>query len=214
MLEIEVIDTGLFSAADCAQLRCELSPAQRRANLRYRQERDRRNHLLGRLLIKRRFARDRSFSWDQWQTRPNGKPEMSGHPRFNLSHSRQMVAAAFSDRPVGLDLEWVDADFPMDDLRSFFHPEEQAFIASAADSARAFYQCWTRKEAYFKAVGTGLSARMHQINCLQDALPGSPDWQLQSLAGPAEYALAVCSPYSAAPIVRFLDRESIQTQGD
>jgi 4'-phosphopantetheinyl transferase len=94
---------------------------------------------------------------------PNGKPSITRPTciRFNVSHSGNLALLAFTlDCEIGIDLECIR---PVPDLRSlaerFFCPEETAELLSipASQRDRAFFQCWTRKEAYVKGIGQGLA---------------------------------------------------------
>jgi len=93
----------------------------------------------------------------------NGKPVLRDYPSvaFNVSHSGDLFAAAVGGPdPVGIDVESIR---PMHDLQSltrrFFALPEYNAIESLdeADRLLAFFRCWTRKEAYLKALGEGLS---------------------------------------------------------
>jgi len=88
-----------------------------------------------------------------------GKLEISDLPiNFSVSHSNDVALFAFAPRAVGIDLEFIDSNF---DWRSvvdrFFTPAEIQFIlqAQAEDQIENFLQCWTRREAFVKARGTG-----------------------------------------------------------
>jgi 4'-phosphopantetheinyl transferase len=92
----------------------------------------------------------------------NGKPTVANDIslKFNLSHSDSLSLLAFTlDCELGVDLERIrplpDADKMAD---QFFCPEEAAELksVSADERDRAFFLCWTRKEAYLKAIGDGL----------------------------------------------------------
>jgi len=92
---------------------------------------------------------------------PQGKPFWPGGPEFSLSHAGDcVVVAVCPDSPLGVDVEprrrLPDADAI---VRQFFAPEEQhAYRQHApADRELAFLTAWTRKEAYVKALGDGLS---------------------------------------------------------
>ena len=97
---------------------------------------------------------------------PYGKPALDGEHKnrslkFNMSHSRGAALVAVSeDREIGVDVEYVRADFATEEIaRRFFSPREvEAFNALPnTEQVSAFYRCWTRKEAYIKAIGRGLS---------------------------------------------------------
>ncbi len=95
---------------------------------------------------------------------PHGKPELVGPGEdipFNLSHTRSLalLAVAGAGR-VGIDAETVCPVIEVEDIsRRFFAPAEADEILALAPEARraAFFACWSRKEAFVKAVGTGLS---------------------------------------------------------
>lgn len=91
-----------------------------------------------------------------------GKPALVGEgPRFNMSHSHGMALfAVAADRELGVDVEHVRADFATADIaRRFFSRLEVATFNTlpTEEQPAAFFRCWTRKEAYIKAIGRGLS---------------------------------------------------------
>ncbi|MCC5858720.1 MAG: 4'-phosphopantetheinyl transferase superfamily protein [Ectothiorhodospiraceae bacterium] len=115
-----------------------------------------------------------------------GKPRCPGGPAFNLSHADEdWLLALTPDGRLGVDLERVR---PLDDLdavagMNFSQRELEALTrVPEASRLRAFYRCWTRKEALVKAMGGGLSLPLQQFsvavtggerNCLTElSLPG------------------------------------------
>jgi len=96
----------------------------------------------------------------------NGKPALSGrlghNPiRFNMSHSKGLALYAFSrDRELGIDVEKMEPMPDMDRIvERFFSPREiqDYYRIPVNGRAEAFFRCWTRKEAFLKATGEGLS---------------------------------------------------------
>ncbi len=99
---------------------------------------------------------------------PQGKPALAPSLkndacslRFNVSNSGDLAAYAFtSGCDIGVDVE---QNRPLSDLENiahrFFSPEETAELLEVSEEERtsAFFRCWTRKEAYIKAMGGGLS---------------------------------------------------------
>jgi 4'-phosphopantetheinyl transferase len=94
---------------------------------------------------------------------PYGKPALNGEHRlkFNMSHSRGIALVGVSEaKELGVDVEYMREDFATEDIaRRFFSPREVvAFNALPSElQVAAFFRCWTRKEAYIKAIGRGLS---------------------------------------------------------
>lgn len=114
-----------------------------------------------------------------------GKPELTGSPiRFNVSHSEDRALIALTlDDAVGVDVEKLR---PVEDClglaERFFSEPERARLASLPEEQHneAFLNCWTRKEAFIKAVGEGLS---HPLDTFEVTLvPGQPA-RLVSVAG-------------------------------
>jgi 4'-phosphopantetheinyl transferase len=93
-----------------------------------------------------------------------GKPRLSscGTPLcFNLSHSRGVALYAISQvNAVGVDIEYARQNFSVDEIAGrFFSANEVANLRALPPDLQtaAFFNCWTRKEAYIKALGEGLS---------------------------------------------------------
>ena len=101
---------------------------------------------------------------------PHGKPALAWPVEdipFNLSHTDglALVAIAGSGR-VGIDAETVRSTIDVEDLsRRFFAPAEATEILALSPDARlaAFFTCWTRKEAFVKALGGGLSVPLDRF---------------------------------------------------
>ncbi|MGD9488068.1 MAG: 4'-phosphopantetheinyl transferase superfamily protein [Calditrichaceae bacterium] len=146
-----------------------------------------------------------------------GKPYLvspvSG-PYFNVSHSNNLALIAISgDSQIGVDIEFMRLNTePLQIARNFFsqHEYRQLINLPQNQQKEAFYNCWTRKEAYIKACGKGLSIPLNEFDVTLK--PGEPakiiecrhdpssvcDWQLDSLTVPHGYiaALAVnARPY-------------------
>ncbi len=92
----------------------------------------------------------------------HGKPSIAhGSNIFiNVSHSGNRAAIAFSSAEVGVDIERVRSfSEPMNLVRRFFSVQERAVFEGvrSEDQEALFFRCWTRKEAFVKALGGGLS---------------------------------------------------------
>jgi 4'-phosphopantetheinyl transferase len=111
--------------------------------------------------------------------------------QFNVSHSGEwLVIAVAHSTVIGVDIEHIRDPFQASDLaRRYFAPEEQHELARLSEATRGqgFFNAWTRKEAYVKAVGAGLQ---HGLDRFAVSLaPGEPTrflsgvdarWQLLS----------------------------------
>lgn len=94
-----------------------------------------------------------------------GKPtvvqEIRDHLHFNVAHSHGLALFAVAwDREIGVDLEQIDASLASEEVADrFFSPREADTLRAVPPHAwpDAFFACWTRKEAYVKARGGGLS---------------------------------------------------------
>ena len=102
---------------------------------------------------------------------PLGKPSLRGQTGrdalcFNVSHTGDAALLAFArGRQLGVDVENVKTTLDFTALASRFMAVREAdYVHGAADAARAFYACWTRKEAWMKAVGCGLSEATEQFD--------------------------------------------------
>ena len=140
---------------------------------------------------------------------PHGKPRLDmgqSWLRFNLSHSNDLAIYAIArEREVGVDVERIRNDMPIDDIARQLSPRERADLAALpeVDRPRAAFDCWTRKEAYLKAVGAGLSVPLDEFDVPTSSafsghvlLPsgdgGQPErWTLSTFDAGPEYAAAV-----------------------
>ena len=121
----------------------------------------------------------------------NGKPYYADLKiRFNLSHSHKIALFAFTfEREVGIDLEYTR---PIPDFeqvaRRFFSPHEvtKLFALPLDERQDAFFNCWTRKEAYIKALGDGLMRPLDQFEVT--LAPGEPARLLDVHEDPKEIA--------------------------
>ncbi len=92
--------------------------------------------------------------------------------RFSLTHSDRCAAIAVSRYELGLDVEPLTRGYHDSMLRSFHH-NEAAYIDRAVDRDRAFVEIWTRKEAYVKYLGTGLSEGLSSFDTTSAPLSAS-----------------------------------------
>ncbi len=153
-----------------------------------------------------------------------GKPDsrLRGNDReqvhFNISHSRDLILFAFAkNHNIGVDIEFINKDINLDIAERFFSAHEaQALLKMpAAQQPRAFFNCWTRKEAFIKAIGKGLSFPLNKFDVdisyessrgltagsrlqkslllnIRDNKYKPSDWKIFNLNVAKDYAAALC----------------------
>ncbi|MHB8596181.1 MAG: 4'-phosphopantetheinyl transferase family protein [Ktedonobacteraceae bacterium] len=145
-------------------------------------------------------------------TNTYGKPSVENPARdarlhFNLSHTHELVVFAFTYLgEVGIDIEYMRANVEYEELaKHFFSPYESAVLHNLPEDMKqeAFFNCWTRKEAYIKARGMGLSLPLDLFDV--SLKPGEPAallgsrengqevarWTFQAMSMPPDYAGAL-----------------------
>jgi 4'-phosphopantetheinyl transferase len=156
------------AGADVENLERLLTPAESERAAAFRFARDRDRFVVARALRRITLARYLDAPPDAlaFATGPHGKPGLIGPGdaaslQFNLAHADDLALLVVArGRPVGVDLERVRDDVPIMTLaEQFFAPDEIATLRRlpAGERRIAFFACWTRKEAFLKARGDGLS---------------------------------------------------------
>jgi 4'-phosphopantetheinyl transferase len=148
----------------------------------------------------------------------HGKPTLpeGSDLRFNLSNCDDIVLIAVTmGREIGADVERIRADLAVEEIaRDYFSEVERESLASvpAAGRHRAFFQGWTRKEAFVKAKGDGLSLPLEQFDV--SLAPGQPArllatrpdpleaarWELMAPDFDSDYAAAVITQTTPEPL--------------
>jgi len=141
--------------------------------------------------------------------KPSLSPGQSENPvEFNVSHSGARSLLAFArGRALGVDVEQIRGDFDHEAIaQRFFSEREQNDLAALAPAERydGFFRCWTRKEAYIKARGTGLSLPLHEFDVSlkpgdENALLATrldevdaTEWSLREVPAGHGYVAALC----------------------
>ncbi len=154
-----------------------------------------------------------------------GKPYLAGESShnifFNLSHSDNVaLVAVTATAPVGIDVERVRAIPDWNRVANRFFSSSENAALSGVDQQhreRAFYNCWTRKEAIIKATGEGLSACLDAFDVTLE--PGEPaavlhdrrsvnngqTWRLQHLDPADEFVGAVALQCTGDVTVNYHD---------
>ncbi|NOQ70358.1 MAG: 4'-phosphopantetheinyl transferase superfamily protein [Crocinitomix sp.] len=160
--------------------------------LRYWQLTDQQLKLYGKLLVAL-YCKENAihFDWNQWEVSPDGKPMISG-VKFNISHSGTIVIAGFSSVEIGIDIELIK-EIDLTGMKRHFHQDEKQHISSAQRKTDAFFNVWTRKEAFLKAKGIGILKGLRHENCLQEIInDGHDKWCISSFPFNSNYQAAIC----------------------
>lgn len=144
----------------------------------------------------------------------SGKPELAGRwqsskIQFNLSHSQSIALLAVSrEREVGIDVEWMNPKTSVMEISErFFSKDEVAALQAFPEEEQslAFFQCWTRKEAFIKALGQGLAIPLDSfdvsfggkqaalLKSVRSGLTDASRWKLYDLPIDAGYAAALAA---------------------
>lgn len=201
--------------AEAERLWATLTDDERERARRFHFERDRRRFVIARGALRELLGRYLAtppalirFAYNEF-----GKPVLwrdAGGLRFNVSHSHEAALYAFTlGREVGVDVELLRDDFAsLEIAERFFSEAEVRALASLPAELRtqAFFNCWTRKEAYIKALGEGLS---HPLDRFTVSLkPGEPARLVSTVQDPreaGEWSIVDLKPfggYAAALAIR------------
>lgn len=148
---------------------------------------------------------------------PRGKPYLAeAGPFFNLSHSGKLALIGVSAVELGLDCEKVRHLESLGEIaRKHFSEAEFAALDALQGDARelAFYRCWTRKEAYIKALGEGLSMPLDsfdvslceqpQLLLCRDGREDPAKWSMLDVSPGPEFVGAVALRAKDVVVKRF-----------
>ncbi|MFZ6030209.1 MAG: 4'-phosphopantetheinyl transferase family protein [Chloroflexota bacterium] len=170
----------LQPAGDVDALMATLSPDEAERARRFHFARDRRRFVVARGTLRRILAAYLGMPPEGvvFSYGARGKPFLAAthNPsdlRFNLAHAHEMALFAFAcRRETGVDIEHIH---PLPDAaaiagRFFAAREYRAWLhLPEAQRLEGFFHCWTRKEAYIKAIGDGLSKPLDQFEVSLEA---------------------------------------------
>jgi 4'-phosphopantetheinyl transferase len=191
-----------------------LSDAERQRANDIRHPRVSEHFAAGRLLARHALSQYADVEPHDWlfEATPDGRPEIASPQtesplRFNLSHTDSLVVCVVTDgADCGVDLEGLDRRIDMMGIAAHsFDPEEVKTLEDleTGDLSRRFFALWTLKEAYLKAVGSGIRLRLdavrfaaHQNGTIEHWISGADrslnqEWQFALFAPDAAHYLAV-----------------------
>jgi 4'-phosphopantetheinyl transferase len=197
--------------ADCRRWLALLDYDERERAGRFRFERDRREFIAAHALLRQMLAFYLGRAAAAWQFAVGdfGKPKIDEKFHlpdidFNLSHTRDLVAAALvSHAVIGIDVEELDhAKADLEVAHNYFAPSEVEILRNAPQQERAacFFHLWTLKEAYLKATGVGLGTPLDsfaftlaplRISFLTNSADAPQRWHFQTLPTTGRHVLSV-----------------------
>ena len=215
-----MLELWILRVADVETERLDVSLLDEAQSLRatkLRQPADRLGYIaahlfLGQLLSRRLGLEPRQITYRCAPCRscggPHGRPELDGRAswlHFSIARSRGMVLIGVAPAPVGVDIEALPHRELVDDVVALLHPAERREIRSAPPSKQtaAFARAWTRKEAYLKGIGTGITQDLAAVYLGAQQDPAEPPgWAVNDVPVAAGYAAAaavetsrtVCGP--------------------
>lgn len=150
---------------DINQALTKVSAQRKAVALRYLREEDRKLSLAAYRLLQHALEKEYGITEPQdFVFGPGGKPFLKEYPgiHFNLSHCPAAALCVVDTSPVGCDIETVEKQLDEELCRRVCSPRELETILKASHPPLAFTTLWTRKEAFLKLRGEGIS----------EALPG------------------------------------------
>lgn len=168
-----------------------LSPAEQIKARAFRFDPDRQRYVLSHAALRRILSTSLSLPPRDIPIQQNRleKPSVPG-VEFNLSHSGDFALVAVSEAaPVGIDIEKIRTDLNLTELATR--------LFSPAERTTDFFRIWTRKEAYLKARGAGLSVPLSEFD-----VSSVTDWHVKNIPAPEGYAAALAVADLDPEIVR------------
>ncbi|MFY9223686.1 MAG: 4'-phosphopantetheinyl transferase superfamily protein [Blastocatellia bacterium] len=135
-------------------------------------DRDRNRFIVGRAMLRKILGRYLEMAPEKliFSYGSHGKPKIENSPfNFNLSNSGDLALCGVTyQKEIGIDVEYLLRELKDAEAiaKRFFSAKESAEFLSLPPEERqlAFFRCWTRKEAYIKAIGDGLSYSLSKFN--------------------------------------------------
>lgn len=199
--------------ARCAQL---ISADERARAERYLADKDRHLSLIAHAQLRRILSRYADVAPQDWRfvKGEKGRPELAsgqtGRPlRFNLSHTQGLLAVVVSlGFDCGIDVEPLDRQVDIESLakRQFAAAECADVMAlQGTERQRRFFEYWTLKESYIKAIGQGLATPLKAF-CLQLGEPIRIEFEASLSDDPSAWQFALARPFGSHQLALALRR--------
>ncbi len=207
--EVQIWRTTLDAPEETIQrLHRLLTPDEQQRAARFHFQKDRNHYTVARGVLRLILGRYLNCAPEllRFTYTSHGKPDLSPDSggdwlAFNLSHSGTMALYGITlKRRIGVDIEYIRPDTASAEIAErFFSAREVAALRAlpVAVQHEAFFNCWTRKEAYIKAIGEGLSHPLDKF--VVSLAPGEPARLLETMPDPEEAARWTFQALDVAP---------------
>lgn len=161
MITIEAARRCVLSEKSYEKWSNSISAKKRKQLARFRFKEDALRSLMGELLVRRRVCKDLGYSNEKivFETNAYGKPYLKGQSDFffNISHTKDWIVCATSKGEIGVDVEEIKN--PKGNIAKVLctvNEYEKYRSLSETEGLKFFFNLWTQKESYIKAIGKGL----------------------------------------------------------
>ncbi len=202
------------SAEQISSLEQILSQDEQARAQQFKFEAGRNRFIAGRGLLRKILSSYVPMGSAQWRFTysQRGKPALEcksgqGHLHFNVAHSQDLILIAVTQAcAVGVDVEWMHPISDAEEIAArFFSRREAAKLMALANERRipAFFNLWTRKEAWLKATGDGLSEMLREVEvsflpeepasvlAISENIEAAHRWTLLGLTPATEFTAAL-----------------------
>ena len=193
-----------------------LSPDEKKRAQKFRFTKDSRNFIAARGILRTILGKyleinptEISFQYNEF-----GKPGMANNIpfHFNISHSQNIALFAFTNKfDIGVDVEFVNPNIEVKDIATnFFSANEvkKLLLLPEKQQRLGFFNCWTRKEAFIKAVGEGLSFPLNQFEVsLEPDKPArllATDWDPKAVSKWSIYSMSPGADFVGSVVIEGL----------
>ncbi|HDR4570873.1 4'-phosphopantetheinyl transferase family protein [Bacillus cytotoxicus] len=184
---------------------------QKRSKLKqYRNMKDVRRSLVAELIIRLEVLKQVEMNNDEiiFLNNAYGKPFLQGLDffHFNISHAGEWVVCAFDGMSIGVDIEKVER-IDLDIAKHVFSKKEyeNLMLQNEQKQLECFFEYWTAKESYIKAIGKGLSIPLNSFTIDFERASiiaeetESKDWMLKSYELDLQYKVTLCTKNASFP---------------
>jgi 4'-phosphopantetheinyl transferase len=171
--------------------------------LKLNKKEDRNRKLLGRMLLTEAFKfLGIDCQLNQILYSPQHRPYFNSSFDFNISHSGSVVVCAISKvHKVGIDVEEIKS-VSLNDFKNHFSKTDWEFIMASHQPQKTFYNLWTKREAFLKAIGIGLAVDLKSIDA-NWALKNweNMEWRNTEITLDQNYSCHLCVNHSSPEVI-------------